>query len=170
MGCFPLSVNPPSLADHAALSKLFAYAKAKARRIEGGDLSSQLGRLERHIKACLDLWDLIRARRLARSSDIRELYDSLVSGRSISTSPRKQPGTPTRKAKAKAEETESDLVMHTLSRQLAEVWHTRLGTSDVPELCHFGNETSLRKMKISCAAEMVRTKSRQLFPYVSGFA
>jgi len=55
-------------------------------------------------------------------------------------------------------------VMLTQFRQLAALWHGRMSPLDIPELCHFGDEGSLRRMKISCAADMVENKSRQIFP------
>jgi hypothetical protein len=50
--------------------------------------------------------------------------------------------------------------MLTQFRQLAALWHGRMSPLDIPELCHFGDEGSLRRMKISCAADMVENKSR----------
>lgn len=163
MADFPSNIAPPSRADHTALSQLYLAARAHATSITGQAIGSQLQTLQGHVTACIALWDLIRARRIARTANLEELYDARVAGNLILTSPRKQGGTPS-KRQAKAVQDESDMVMLTQNRVLAELRHGRLKVEDVPDLCHFGEEISLRRMKISCAADVGKTKTRQLFP------
>ena len=56
--------------------------------------------------------------------------------------------------------------MLTQFRHLAVLWHGALTVDDVPLLSHFGDEASLRRIKVSCASDVVRHKQRQIFTSV----
>ena len=163
MASFPSTLSSPVLADHAALSKLYKSARSTVNLSDDDHLICQMVMLERHVKTCIELWELIRGKRLVRSSNIDDLYLSRSDGRPISISPRKQHNTPTSN-RAKAADFVSDLAMLSQFRRLAELWHGQLTVREVPLLCHFGDEVSLRKMKVSCASDLVKNKMRQLFP------
>ncbi len=166
MADFPSSLSCPSLTDHAALSKLYLNARSQATLVPGHNaLHTQLAILENHVKICIELWKLIRSRRLPRGVDMGERYRQGLAQLTVRTSPRKHYDSPS-SGKAKAAETESDLVMLTQMRHLAELWHHRVTTRDVPVFCHFADEGSLRKMKISCAADLTSSKWRRevIFP------
>ena len=165
MRTFPLEVARRCQADYDDLSPL--YLRARAQGTTSNGLNVQFDLLAHHVRCCKWIWDAIRARQLDRTASIRDVYRRSMNGEHVVLSSRSGAGrlhTPSKKAKA--QESESDLLMLTHMRHLAVVWRDGLTAEAVPLLCHFGDEGSLRKLKVSCAVAIAAYRPKQLIPQV----
>lgn len=167
MAHFPSELPHRSHADHAALSRIYLAASKSPPTV------SELTRLEAHVRACQELWKRIRERRIDNGIRLVDLYDRLVMGEPVPLASRAKRAadnpSPTRSSSHQSarEDTQAQVSRTAQMRELAQIWHDKLGVDDIPSLCFFGDTTSLRRMKISCAVEMTKrsgTAYKQLFP------
>jgi hypothetical protein len=117
-------------------------------------------KVKTHVEACFTTWQRLWGCDPQRFS-VLDAYDSIMTNTKITrASPVKSiaPGTPS-KSKKKAGDV-NELTRLALMRQLAEIWRDGLKVADVPDLCLGGDEDTLKRVKVSCAAT-VQSKRKQ---------
>jgi hypothetical protein len=169
MGDFPLDLplTTSVSSDYNALSPLYTRAKQEAACLSNSSsLFEQLHRLEDHVKSCHAIWNLVRSKRLPQDVDIPSEYRAKMSGQAGcgKASPRRILESPSKneRRRRKATEDGDTLVMLSQTRALATLWRDALTVTDVPALCHFGDEASLQRLKVAFGAETDR-RTRQRF-------
>jgi hypothetical protein len=190
MAPFPSELPYRSHIDFLALSSLFKSALSR------NPPKTQVDTLKQHVKICITMCSKIKQNRLdIRSNDFLEIYNLLKDGQekevtwsrsnSVSTGtgsgmglgfgmPRSRSGYGNGNgsgpglfgAGSRADSSFDSLVVLSGIRELARIWNEIVTADEVPDLC-LGDEGILRRVKISCAGEVLRemrVEHRMLFP------
>jgi hypothetical protein len=190
MASFPSELPHRSHIDYLALSSLFKSALSR------NPPKAQVDILKQHVKNCMTMCSKIKQNRLdIRSNDFLEIYHLLCDGqekevtwsRSNSANtgtasgmgmgmgmPRSRSGYSGGNgsgqglftAGSRADSAFDSLVVLSGIRELGRIWNEKVTVDEVPDLC-LGDEGILRRVKISCAAEVLRemrVEHKMLFP------
>lgn len=153
---FPAEMATPSPADHLELSALWSRVKDRPH------VSGQVDLVLQHVAACHEVWTSIRSGRLP-SGSIYDMYYLIKSGDRARLSPAKRSGLITPSKNRRKAGDINELARLTLMRQLAQIWRDELTVTHVPDLCLYGDQITLRRIKISCGATMQKYKPKQTF-------
>lgn len=150
-----------SCVDYHHLSALYL---AKIKQIEALDndlLRRQMKLLEQHVKACYEIWELIRIDMVSTKHTIEELYKMKLEEQALPLGRRPVMNhSPVKRGVARPE----NIVKEANKRALAKVWHGTLEVDDMSLLCVDGNE--LKRLMVSSSATIPKHKPKQVFPSV----
>lgn len=145
--------------DYLHLSALYNAKSKQVEAFDNGILRGQMELLKKHVKACHDIWKLVRTEMVPTEHTLDELYrmkmdeQALPPGRRSSAS-----HSPVKRGVARPE----NMVKKANRRALATLWHEALDLDDMSLLCADVNE--LKRLIISFSATIASHKPAQLFP------
>lgn len=160
---FPACLATLSTAVYDTLCPIYRYRRADIAKSGETELHKQLATLEKHVRRCLDIWQIVESQHLPASVVVGHLYD--LDSADVCQRYRNAPRWSDRPNPATGRpwtRNETRRLKNVQKAYLAQIFQKYPDPDEVGGVWVKGDPVSLSKMKVSCAVALAKEDVREM--------